>query len=110
MVKKCSSCGEPYRTAGSVSAQPVSVADASVQTVSRAKKNAATVSNDGAKPINVVKEARIRLRYTAREIKRLKRELKAFETEHTQLQRLLNAADGKPTLAAVSKLKTNTRG
>lgn len=73
-----------------------------------AKRKRAT--DDGSKPIDVVKAARKRLVYTAKEIKRMKRELSKLETEHGQLQRLLNAADGKLGIASVSQLKTNVRG
>lgn len=49
------------------------------------------------KKYNVVKEAKAQERFLAREIKRLKKDLKAAEKEHGELTRLLNAANEKPT-------------
>lgn len=52
------------------------------------------------KPINVVALARRRLREVKREIKRLRK----LEAERDQLQRVINAADGKP-VAVVTELR-----
>lgn len=63
----------------------------------KAPKRSRTGSQDAPGPVNVLKLAKARRSYLVKEVRRLKRELKAAEKEEAQLSRLLNAADDKPT-------------
>lgn len=88
LVKRCPypDCGAPFsRVDTETTAEPVPAAPKR-----RTKKPNAAESFD------VVKAARTRQKHLAREIKRMRKELRAAEKEEGQLSRLLAAADEKP--------------
>ena len=100
----CLECGASWFSDGP-QAQSVKEADAFVLTPpedkpKRQRGGRPLQAKQPDKPINVVSLARRRLREVKREIKRLRK----LEAERDQLQRLINAADGKP-VAVVTELR-----
>jgi small-conductance mechanosensitive channel len=60
-----------------------------------------------AKPLDVVKEARKRLRCVTRELKQARKAVTQLEREQGQLSRLLDAADGKTKPTNVRSLRAS---
>lgn len=69
----------------------------------RAKTQRATKARNASEPLNVLKEAKKRLRFVRREEKRLAKEHAKFQKERQQLEKLLAAAE--TPVAAVSPIR-----
>lgn len=103
VIRRCIDCGEVIR---SESVQPPQSAPAqeAAPPARATRKHPAENPKAQNKPVDVVKLAKRRLKEVRRELKAMRK----LEAELAQLERLLNAADGKPT-AVVRELRASSR-
>lgn len=100
LVTKCLECGAVVESAPEQQSLPH--VDAPAQQVPRRAQSSQRheQKQDTSKPLNVLKLARQRLRDVKRELKALKK----LELEKLELERLINAANGRP-VAVVRDLR-----
>lgn len=108
MVRQCQICSSPLEHIDAATPRgPKPAPQPAAQPESRpesARRQPAKKTDPAS--FDVIKEAKKRRRYLVKEIRRLKKELKAAETEEAQLTRLLDAADGK-TSAKVKLIRAS---
>jgi|GEM_PF-4856839 hypothetical protein len=102
IVRRCVDCGEIVKDVDLP--VPEQRQTASVPAAPPSKPGKKSTAAPRSKPVDVIKLAKQRLREVLRELKTMRR----LEDEKAQLERLLNAADGKPA-AVVRELRASSR-
>jgi len=102
IVKRCIDCGEIVKDVDRPAAEQSH--SASVPATPPAKSGKKSTAAPKSKPVDVIKLAKQRLREVRRELKTMRK----LEAEQARLERLLNAADGKPA-AVVRELRASSR-
>ena len=94
LIRQCQKCQAQLAEPAEIHGGPPQAPPKPVEPPPIGRRTRRRAAADGSAPLDIVKAAKARLRWLNRGLKRLKK----LEQERTELQRLLDAASGKPAV------------